>query len=129
MVLAREGAGGCESGVVCGRIPMFTRYWFTAARAALVIVSTSWCVVGGEKSSFRVVSGHDACVPNAGVCVGSERGGGRAGVRYWFALFAEGTVGLNHRSDRGRDKNAVLALNIVGCGRPYASFPRMSRYP
>ena len=31
MVLAREGAGGCESGVVCGRSPMFARYWFTAA--------------------------------------------------------------------------------------------------
>ena len=75
MVLAREGAGGCEPGVVCGRSPMFARYWFTAARAALVIVSTSWCVVGGKKSSFRVVDGHDACVPNAGVCVGSEREG------------------------------------------------------
>ena len=75
VVLAREGAGGCESGGVCGRSPMFARYWFTAARAALVIVSTSGCVVGGEKSSFRVVGGHDACVPNAGVCVGSEQGG------------------------------------------------------
>ena len=75
MVLAREGAGGCESGVVCSRSPMFARYWFTPARVALVIVSTSWCVVGGEKSSFRVVGGHDACVPNAGVYVVSERGG------------------------------------------------------
>ena len=62
-------------------------------------------------------------------CVRWERtGGGGAGVRYWFALSAEGTVGLNHRSDRGRDKNAVLALNIVGRGRSYASFPRISRY-
>ena len=75
MVLAREGASGCESGVVCGRILMFARYWFTAARDALMIVSTSWCVVGGEKSSFKVVDVHDACVPNAGVCVGSRRGG------------------------------------------------------
>ena len=46
VVLAREAAGGCESGVVCGRSPMFARYWFTAAGAALVIESTSWCVVG-----------------------------------------------------------------------------------
>ena len=76
MVLAREGAGGCESGVVRGRSPIFARYLFTAVRAALVIVYTSWCVVGGEKSSFRVVGGHDTCVSNAGVRVGSERGGG-----------------------------------------------------
>ena len=75
MVLAREGAGGCESGVVRGRSPIFARYLFTAVRAALVIVSTSSCVVGGEKSSFRVVGGHDACVSNAGVRVWSGRGG------------------------------------------------------
>ena len=75
MVLAREGAGGCGSGVVRGRSPIFARYLFTAVRAALVIVSTSWCVVGVEKSSFRVVGGHDTCISNAGVCVGSERGG------------------------------------------------------
>ena len=71
--LAREGAGGCESGVVCGRSPMFARCWFTAVRAALVIVSTNWCVVGGEKSSFRIVDVRDACDPNAGLCVGSGR--------------------------------------------------------
>ena len=75
VILAREDAGGYESGVVCGRSPMFARYWFTAARAALVIVSTNWCVVGGEKFSFRVVGVRDACDPNAGVCVGSGRGG------------------------------------------------------
>ena len=54
---------------------MFAKYWFTAARVSLVIVSTSWCVVGGEKSSFRVIGGRDAHVLNAGVCVGSEQGG------------------------------------------------------
>ena len=54
---------------------MFARCWFTAARAALVIVSTNWCVVGGEKSSFRGVGARDACDPNAGVCVESRRGG------------------------------------------------------
>ena len=75
MVLAREGAGGCESGVACDRSPMFARYWFTAAKAALVVVSTSWCVVGGEKSLFRAVGVRDACDPNAGVCVASGRGG------------------------------------------------------
>ena len=128
MVLARKGAGGCESGVVRGRSPIFARYLFTAVRAALVIVSTSWCVVGGEKSLFRVVGGHDTCVSNAGVRVGSERGG-RAGVRYWFALFVGGTMGWSHSSYRGRDKNAVLALNIVGRGRSCASSPRMSRCP
>ena len=54
---------------------MFARCWFTAARAALVIMSTNWCVVGGEKSSFRRVGARDACDPNASVCVGSGRGG------------------------------------------------------
>ena len=38
VVLAREGAAGCGFRVVCGRGPMFARCWFTAARAALVIV-------------------------------------------------------------------------------------------
>ena len=74
--LAREGACGCEFRVVCSRTPMFARCWFTAARAALVIVSTNWRVVKGGKSSFRVVDARDACDPNAGVCVGSRRGGG-----------------------------------------------------
>ena len=81
MVLAKEVAGGCESRVVRGRSPIFARYLFTAVRAALVIVSTSSCVVEGEKSSFRVVGGHDTCVSNAGVRVGSERGGASR-VRY-----------------------------------------------
>ena len=63
------------------------------------------------------------------VCVLGANGGGRAGVRCWFALFAGGTVGWSHRSYRGRDKNAVLALNIVGRGRSCASSPRMSRCP
>ena len=76
MVLAREGAGGCESRVVCGRSPMSARCWSTAAKAALVIVSTNCCVVGRGKSSFRGVGARDACDPNAGVCVGSRRGGG-----------------------------------------------------
>ena len=51
------------------------------------------------------------------VCALEANGEGRAGVRCWFALSAEGTVGLNHRLDRGRDKNAVLASDIVGRGR------------
>ena len=54
------------------------------------------------------------------VCALEADGGERAGVRYWFVLSAEGTVGLNHRSDRVRDKHAVLASNIVGRGRSYA---------
>ena len=107
---------------------MFARYWFTAARAALVIVSTSWCVVGGEKSSFRVMAGVTRAFSTR-VCALGANGGGRAGVRYWFALSAEGTVGLNHRPDRERDKNAVLALDIVGRSCSYASFPRMGCYP
>ena len=53
VVLAREGAGGCESGVVRGRNPMFARCWFTAAGIALVIVSTNWCVVGGQHFKVR----------------------------------------------------------------------------
>ena len=74
MIRMREGAGGCESRVVCGRSPMFARCWFTAARAGLVIVSTDWCVMGGEKYSFKRVGPRGACDSNAGVCVGSRRG-------------------------------------------------------
>ena len=121
MVLAREGAGGCESRVVCGRSSMFARYWLTAARAALVIVSTNWCVVGGEKSPFRGVGARAACDSNAGVYVGSRRGGGLVGVQYGCELSAGGTVGPFHRSGRGRRENAVLALVVV-CPGP---FPRV----
>ena len=53
MVLAREGAGGCEFRVVCGRSPMLAKSWFTAARAVLVIVSTNWCVRTGRVRSQR----------------------------------------------------------------------------
>ena len=128
MVLAREGASGCESGVVCGRSPIFARYWFTAVRAALVIVSTSWCVVGGEKPSFRVVGGHDSCAPNAGVRVGSERGGASRCTVLVRAIRG-GNGGSEVSFGSGRGKNAVLALNIVGRGRSCSSSPRMSRYP
>ena len=60
--------------VVCGRSPMLARRWFTAVRATLVIVSTSCCVMGGEKSSFKIEGLRSACGSNAGVSVGNRRG-------------------------------------------------------
>ena len=75
VALARGGTGGCEFRVVYGRSPMLAKCWLTAARAALVIVSTNWCVVGGEKSSLRGADARDAGDPNAGVGVGSGRRG------------------------------------------------------
>ena len=48
-VVIREGAGGCGSTVGRNRSPVLTRYWFTAARVALVIVSIN-CCVGEEKN-------------------------------------------------------------------------------
>ena len=129
MVLAREGAGGCEFRVVCGRSPMLAKSWFTAARAVLVIVSTNWCVAGGEKSSFKGVGARDACDPNAGVCVGSRRGGGLVGVQYYFKLSSGVTVGLFHRSGRGRGKNALLSSDIGSRRRSHAGFPSRSRCP
>ena len=70
----------------------------------------------------------DACDPNAGVCVGSRKGG-LVGVQYCFELSAGGTVGLFHHSGQGRGKNAVLALEILSRGRSHAEFPSLSRCP
>ena len=106
---------------------MFARCWFIAARAALVILSTNCCVVGGEKSLFRIVGARDACDPNAGACVGSEHGGGSRCTVLFRAI--RGGNGGPEPSGRVRGKNAVLASNIVSRGRSHAEFLSLSRFP
>ena len=84
----------------------------------------------GEKSSLKGVAARDACDSNAGACVGNRRGGGLLGVQYFCELLAGGTVGLFHRSGRGRGKTAVLlALGIGSRGRSHAGIPSRSRCP
>ena len=115
--------------VVCGRSPMLARRWFTAVRATLVIVLTSCCVMGGEKSSFKIEGLRSACGSNAGVSVGNRRGEAtRCSVR--LRLFAGGTVDQCHRSGPGRGKNVgELALDIGSRGWSHVEYPILSRYP